>query len=138
MVFAMPSDYTNFSVNPDFWCPGKRGMGDQKSSLPAHGWAVIGKIRTRLALEIAILEAAVGIEVWILGKVHHHRSIDVIVLKDIIAVGYSIHRRIAPDGSQILPGSAGDNRVSGESGILYLPAQDKGNGARIAELDGVI
>jgi hypothetical protein len=89
----MPSDYTNFAAN---------AVVLKSCALPALGRAVIGKILPCLALQVAILVAAVGIEVGVLGKINAQRLVNVVILKAVIGVCLPAFGGITVDRNQVV------------------------------------
>ena len=65
--------------------------------------AIVRKNRKGFALQVAILKAAVGVEVGVLGKINAHGTIDMVVLEGVAEISHAAVGGITPNGGQIVP-----------------------------------
>src|SRR5689334_4063339 len=79
------------------WC----WLSGFESLSVARNGAVIRKTGECLALQVAVLEAAVGVEVRVLREDHGHRSVNSVVLERIIEVHHAAYGLVAPDRGQV-------------------------------------
>ncbi len=68
----------------------------------ARAAAIVRKNRYRFALQVAILEAAVRIEVGVLGEIDAEGAIYMVVLKNVVEIGYPFGRGITQNAGQIV------------------------------------
>src|SRR5512137_2046795 len=78
-----------------------------------------------MILQIAIVEAAVAVEVGVLREINSHRLLNMIVLERVVQVCQPALRRKTPECSRIIGRVIIRlNRVATENRVLYLPTQD--------------